>query len=367
MHQNPWLVNLFVPIGISFHTFQSISYLVDVYRGRMIAIRKPLDYALYLAFFPQLLGGPIVRAGLFFGELFSWRPPGPETSRYGLARAGFGLVKKMAIADQFAGVANAYFDSDREPSGMRPPRGARCLRSACRSISISRATATSRSAARDCSDSSSRKTSACRISPRASPISGIAGTSRSRPGCATISTFRWAASRDGSARHAAQPDAHHAAGRLWHGAQWTFVAWGGFHGVMLCIERLFGVGHERAAPRGVVLAVRVVLTFAVVTLAWVLFRAPSFADALAVYRAMFAGGPGAELLTGWQAVLAAGIVVFAAFYSSARTLRNFEPTWPQLRPALQVGTLAGLAFSAAALLVVWAVRRHLSTLSFSPK
>ncbi len=111
MHQNPWLVNLFVPIGISFHTFQSISYLVDVYRGKTPAVRKPLDYALYLAFFPQLLAGPIVRAGLFFGELFAWRPPGPDDVSYGLARAGFGLVKKMAVADQFASVANGYFDS----------------------------------------------------------------------------------------------------------------------------------------------------------------------------------------------------------------------------------------------------------------
>ena len=111
MHQNPWIVSLFVPIGISFHTFQSISYLVDVYRGRITAIRKPLDYALYLAFFPQLLAGPIVRAGLFFGELFAWRPPGPEDISYGLARVGFGLVKKMAIADQFAGVANVYWGS----------------------------------------------------------------------------------------------------------------------------------------------------------------------------------------------------------------------------------------------------------------
>ncbi|HET6274948.1 MAG TPA: hypothetical protein VFE16_03290, partial [Candidatus Cybelea sp.] len=111
MHENPWFVNLFVPIGISFHTFQSISYLVDVYRGRMAAIRKPLDYALYLAFFPQLLAGPIVRAGLFFSELFAWRPPGPDDVAYGLARAGFGLVKKMAIADQFAGVANEYWGS----------------------------------------------------------------------------------------------------------------------------------------------------------------------------------------------------------------------------------------------------------------
>ena len=76
MHQNPWLVSLFVPIGISFHTFQSISYLVDVYRGRTPAIRKPFDYALYLAFFPQLLAGPIVRAGLFFGEFSDLARPG---------------------------------------------------------------------------------------------------------------------------------------------------------------------------------------------------------------------------------------------------------------------------------------------------
>ena len=56
------------------------------------------------------LAGPIVRAGLFFGELFNWRPPGPEDFTYGLARASFGLVKKTVIADQFASVANAYFD-----------------------------------------------------------------------------------------------------------------------------------------------------------------------------------------------------------------------------------------------------------------
>ncbi len=111
MRADPWLVNLFVPIGISFHTFQSISYLVDVYRGKMAAIRKPLDYALYLAFFPQLLAGPIVRAGLFFGEFFAWRAPSAQDVTYGLARCGFGLFKKMAIADQFAGIANGYWDA----------------------------------------------------------------------------------------------------------------------------------------------------------------------------------------------------------------------------------------------------------------
>ncbi|HEY1429380.1 MAG TPA: hypothetical protein VGF18_07385, partial [Candidatus Tumulicola sp.] len=75
MHANPWLVKLFVPIGISFHTFQSISYLVDVYRGKIPAERKLQRYAMYLAFFPQLLAGPIVRAGLFLSEFVRWRAP----------------------------------------------------------------------------------------------------------------------------------------------------------------------------------------------------------------------------------------------------------------------------------------------------
>jgi alginate O-acetyltransferase complex protein AlgI len=130
-------------------------------------------------------------------------------------------------------------------------------------------------------------------------------------------------------------------GGLWHGAQWTFVAWGGFHGAMLCFERLLGVGREGTQPRGPVLVVRIVATFAVVTLAWVLFRAQSFGVALAVYRELFAGGGGALLLTGWQAVLAAGIVLFGAI----RLLLDrwkIEPAWPQLRPITQIASLAGL-------------------------
>ncbi|HTA37586.1 MAG TPA: MBOAT family O-acyltransferase, partial [Candidatus Acidoferrales bacterium] len=109
MHQDPWLVSWIVPIGISFHTFQSISYLVDVYRKRMPAMRNPFDYALFLAFFPQLLAGPIVRAELFFAELFAWRTPSAHDVTYGLARIAFGLLKKAAIADQFAAVSDAYF------------------------------------------------------------------------------------------------------------------------------------------------------------------------------------------------------------------------------------------------------------------
>jgi hypothetical protein len=192
MHENPWLVNLFVPIGISFHTFQSISYLVDVYRGRMSAVRKPLDYALYLAFFPQLLAGPIVRAWLFFGELYSWRSPSADDISYGLARVGFGLFKKMAIADHFAPAANAYFGA------VAAHPGAPAAWSAVFAFGMQ--IYFDFSGYSDIAIGCARlfgfvfpRTSQCRTSRRASRIFGTVGISRSQPGCAIMFTFRSAA------------------------------------------------------------------------------------------------------------------------------------------------------------------------------
>jgi alginate O-acetyltransferase complex protein AlgI len=345
MHSNPWLVNLFVPIGISFHTFQSISYLVDVYRGRTPAVRKPLDYALYLAFFPQLLAGPIVRAGLFFGELFAWRPPGPDDISYGLARAGFGLLKKTAIADQFASVANAYFDATASHPGA--PAAWSAIFAFSMQIYF------------DFSGYSDIAIGCARL------LGFVFPENFRMPYLATsIGDFwhRWHITlstwlRDylyvplGGSRHGTATTLRNLMitmllGGLWHGAQWTFVAWGGFHGTMLCIERLLGVGRKGSAPAGIALVARVALTFAIVTLGWVLFRAPTFAAALGMYRALFAGGPGASLLTGWQAVLAAGIVLFGG----ARLMLDRwsgAPAWQGLRPGIQVGALAGLLLALA--------------------
>jgi alginate O-acetyltransferase complex protein AlgI len=340
MHENPWLVNLFVPIGISFHTFQSISYLVDVYRGRMTAIRKPFDYALYLAFFPQLLAGPIVRAGLFFGELFAWRPPRPDDITYGLARAGFGLFKKMAIADQFATVANTYWGSiAAHPGG---PAAWSAVFAFGMQIYF------------DFSGYSDIAIGCARL------FGFVFPENFRMPYLATSITDFWhrwhitlstwlrdylyiplGGNRGGELATLRNLMVTMLLGGLWHGAQWTFVAWGGYHGVMLCIERIVGIGHEREAPRGLLAVARIVVTFGIVSLGWVLFRSASFADAIAVYHALFAGGSGAWLLTGWQAVLASGIIAFGA----GRLLFDrfkCHLTWPQLRPIAQVGALAGL-------------------------
>jgi D-alanyl-lipoteichoic acid acyltransferase DltB (MBOAT superfamily) len=340
MHQNPWLLDLFVPIGISFHTFQSISYIVDVYRGRMPAIRKPLDYALYLAFFPQLLAGPIVRAGLFFGELFAWRPPSADDIAYGLARAGFGLVKKMAIADQFAGVANAYWSS----VGSHP--GAPAAWSALFAFSMQ--------IYFDFSGYSDIAIGCARL------FGFVFPENFNMPYLATSVTDFWhrwhitlstwlrdylyiplGGSRNGGAATLRNLMVTMLLGGLWHGAQWTFVAWGGLHGLMLCVERLAGIGHKRESPRGIVALVRIVLTFLAVSLAWVLFRSPAFETALAVYRQLFTGGPGPAMLAGWQALLAAGVVAFAAVRLLLQRLR-IEPRWPAMPPLAQIGALACL-------------------------
>jgi alginate O-acetyltransferase complex protein AlgI len=340
MHQNPWLVNLFVPIGISFHTFQSISYLVDVFRGKMRAVREPLDYALYLAFFPQLLAGPIVRAGLFFGELSSWRPPGPDDVSYGLARVSFGLVKKMAIADQFASVANGYFGSIATYPGS--------------AAAWSGVFAFGMQIYFDFSGYSDIAIGCARL------LGFVFPENFRTPYLATSVTDFWhrwhitlstwlrdylyiplGGSRDGNLATLRNLMLTMLLGGLWHGAQWTFVAWGGFHGIMLCIERVLGVGHERAAPRGIALFARVILTFTIVTLGWVLFRAPTFGAALTVYHALFAGGPGNGLLGGWPAVLAAGIAAFG-LVRLLLSERRIEPSWLELRPLAQIGTLAGL-------------------------
>ncbi len=113
LHLAPHALSLpiILPLGISFHTFQSMSYLVDVYRGEQEAIRNPLDYALFIAFFPQLVAGPIVRAREFFKDLYHWRAPVDEERLRGVLLLLTGLVKKMAFADRFALLADSYFSN----------------------------------------------------------------------------------------------------------------------------------------------------------------------------------------------------------------------------------------------------------------
>src|SRR6266849_10458623 len=113
-----FMLDIVLPLGISFHTFQSISYVVDVYRGQQPPIRNLADYALFISFFPQLVAGPIVRSHQFFRDLYHWRPPDSLEVRRGVFLILLGLVKKLAFADQFALVTDAYFSNVTAHPGM---------------------------------------------------------------------------------------------------------------------------------------------------------------------------------------------------------------------------------------------------------
>ncbi len=113
------VLEIVLPIGISFYTFQTIGYIVDVYRGKVPAARSFLDYALYVAFFPQLVAGPIERAGHLipqFQKARVWSTPAFES---GLQLAFWGLFKKVVIADNLAPYVDGY---------TRVPRSSRARR-----------------------------------------------------------------------------------------------------------------------------------------------------------------------------------------------------------------------------------------------
>lgn len=337
MRGNPWFVKLFVPIGISFHTFQSISYLVDVYRGKIPATRSLSRYAMYLAFFPQLLAGPIVRAGLFFSELVHWRAPSASDISYGCTRAAFGLAKKIGIADQFSPISDAYFLAPAAHPGALAAAGA--------IFAFSMQIYFDFSGYSDIAIGCARLFGFVFPENFAQPYLASSVTDFWHRWHITLSTWL----RDylyiplGGNRHGEFATLRNLLltmllGGLWHGAQWTFVAWGAVHGLLLCVERLAGIGRSGNAPRGIAYVSRAAATFAVVSLAWVLFRAPDFATAGTVYRQLFTGGLAGWPLHGWVALLAAGIVCFALLRAVWQRMRTFE--WNAIPPAIRAGALA---------------------------
>src|ERR1700721_615665 len=111
-------LSIILPLGISFHTFQSMSYVIDVYRNEQEPITNPIDYALFISFFPQLVAGPIVGAREFFGDLYHWQRPSSDDVLRGRLLLFLGLAKKMVVADEFAQVANGYFQDVSKTPGM---------------------------------------------------------------------------------------------------------------------------------------------------------------------------------------------------------------------------------------------------------
>ena len=277
------LAKIILPIGISFFTFQSITYVLDTYRGQVKPMDKLTDYIVYIMMFPQLIAGPIVKYGDVEQQLRHRESP-PDECLHGWYRFVIGLSKKMLIADVIAVQADAYFGSDLALLDM----GTAWIGSLAYTMQLYF----------DFSGYSDMAIGLGRIMGFKFPENfNNPYTSRS------ITEFwrRWhmtlggfimnylyiplGGNRKGKGRTYLNLWICFLLSGLWHGAAWNFVLWGAFHGFFIVLEKMFKVKRDRLATFPAVLST--LLTFLIVNLGWVLFRADSIGHAFRYYKAMF--------------------------------------------------------------------------------
>jgi D-alanyl-lipoteichoic acid acyltransferase DltB (MBOAT superfamily) len=287
--------NLFVTIGVSYYTLQAISYVVDVYLGRVEPEHHFGRFALYLGYFPKLLQGPIERAEDLLPQLTALRLPDYAQLRMGAVLFAWGLFKKVAVADRLAPYVDAVYGDVKAHSG------------------ISFLMATYMYALQIYADFSGYTDMALGVAL----LFGIRLTQNFRmPYLArSVAEFwrRWHISFSrwildyvfrplqiswrgwGGAGTAAALVVTFLFSGLWHGVSWGFVVWGLLHGVYLAtstfwtprssrIARRYGVENHRLRK-----AFQVFVTFQLVCLAWIFFRAPSVSDAWYVVTNLHTG------------------------------------------------------------------------------
>ena len=298
-----------LPIGISFFTFHGISYLVDITRGDARPLRSIADYAQYMAFFPQLIAGPIIRYHEIDDQLLD---PPPRCRRMddlaeGFPRFALGLSKKVLVADPAGAVANAAF------------AGGTDLTTATAWVGVFAYTV---QIYFDFSGYSDMAIGLARFfgfrfpENFDRPYSAVSMTDFWRRWHITLS--RWfrdyvyiplGGSRGSQAKTVRNLMLVFLLTGAWHGASWTFVLWGLYHGGLLVGERLTGV-RTWADDHRVVL--RRAVTFVLVMFGWALFRADSLGQAGEFWRAMAvpSGGsldPGVRDALNTETLLALGV------------------------------------------------------------
>ncbi|MDH5676639.1 MAG: MBOAT family protein [Myxococcales bacterium] len=273
--------HIVLPVGISFYTFQTLSYTIDVYRRELPACKNVLDFALFVSFFPQLVAGPIERASHLLPAIAKPRRIVHDDVARGAFLILFGLFKKVAVADGFAASVDAIYNA--------PGANAFDVLLATYLFAFQ---------------------IFCDFSGYSDIARGIAKTlgfelmnNFDQPYAATnprefwrrwhISLSSWlrdylyislGGSRGGPRTVYMNLMLTMVLGGLWHGAAWNFVLWGIFQGAVLCIHRAFAGPNTEGVPQGydarawLGFALKAALYFQVTCYGWLLFRAGSFAQ-----------------------------------------------------------------------------------------
>lgn len=289
---NPFLLNLVLPVGISFYTFHGLSYIIDIYKGRIKAERNFIDYALFVSYFPLLVAGPIERATHLLPQVKVKRHFDYQQAKEGIHQILWGLVKKIVIADSCAQYANAIFDNYENMNSLSLILGAVYF--------------------------------AFQIYGDFSGYSDIAlGTSKLF-GINLLKNFdypyfsrdiaefwrRWHISLSSWFRDYLYIPLGGSQGGMWikirntfiiflvsgfwHGANWTFLAWGFLNALyflplLLSNKNRTHTGNIESVGflQGIKLIPQIGLTFALTCLAWIFFRARTITEAFGYIKRMF--------------------------------------------------------------------------------
>ena len=342
------LLAIVLPPGISFYTFQEVAYIVDVYAGRIRASRKFVDYGLFISLFPHLIAGPIQRPSHLLPQVQKPRVLDPVAFRDGCMLILTGLIRKAVIADNCALLANAAFSGKLGHDGWATLIGVYAF--------------------------------AWQIYGDFSGYSDLARGSAQLLGFHFMVNFRqpylatslqdfwrrWHISlstwlRDylyiplGGSRGSVTKTYRNLSitmllGGLWHGANWTFVVWGAIQGAGLCVERfIFGHRKNHGEPQAWQRWALRVITFHVVCLAWIFFRAEDLHGALAMLAQLGHFQWSHDYAAAWLLLAIVGSIAFLMDLTieSAGTEYVFQGHSPVLRHSLVVVGMALIILFAA--------------------
>jgi alginate O-acetyltransferase complex protein AlgI len=289
----PW--DLMLPVGISFYTFHTLSYTLDVYRRELPARRSILDFALAVSFFPQLVAGPIMRAAAFLPQLDTPKRATAAQWANGLTLLTLGLFQKMVLAD---GVLAINIDSAYLPDGTHSFADAWIG-----TLSFSGQIYFDFAGYSLCALGVARCLGFELTDNFRGPYGAIGFSDFWRRWHISLSTWLrdylyvpLGGNRRGPTRTQINLMLTMLIGGLWHGASWSFVVWGGLHGIYLVVERWIRGSRPVEPSNPIVVVVAIVMTYVLVCFTWVFFRASDFATAWEIIEAMLGFGtttPGA--------------------------------------------------------------------------
>jgi alginate O-acetyltransferase complex protein AlgI len=327
----PWfqVERIVLPLGISFFTFQAISYLVDIRQGVTRPTYNLLDFALFKAFFPQLVAGPIERATTLLPQIAAPRTVTPEKVRQGIWLLLLGYFKKLVIADNLAAFTRPVFERPGEQAGLPILIGL---------VAFAFQIYADFSGYTDIARGLAKLFGIDFVENFRRPYFAESPSDFWRRWHISLSSWlrdylyiQLGGNRGGRWLTYRNLMLTMLLGGLWHGAAWNFVAWGGYHGLLLIGQRLLGGPVDGAERSTLVRFARAALFFPLTCAGWLLFAVKDLADVSTLAVNLFHSSPQSGGLAALTILVFAGPLLVAEALAEYRGWRAENlPPWLRL-------------------------------------